>query len=169
MLSGGMAGQFSEPSQGKPTKMAKPWLAPKVSGLSFSTFPVFGDRLSDHLPYFWRSGPHLPQGLPNMGYTWAQILLTVYFKDLMVAYLTDTRCWLQWTSKRGYVIWQVKNLVLNPGDDCIHDCIQDWTHKWDPSLMKSTAWPMWPPMRPGISHVWDVVGVGRVQGVLVRE
>ena len=52
MLSGGMAGWFRGLRLGNPKKVAKPRLAPKVAGLGFSTFPIFGGRRSDPLPYF---------------------------------------------------------------------------------------------------------------------
>ena len=41
MLSGGMSGRFHKSSQGNPAKVVSPRLAPKISGLGFSTFPVF--------------------------------------------------------------------------------------------------------------------------------
>ena len=76
MLSGVTTGRFHEPSRGEPKKVAKLRLETKVAGLNFSTFPVFGGKWSDRPLYFQRSGPHLTQGPPNKGYTWAQISLT---------------------------------------------------------------------------------------------
>ena len=42
MLSGGMVGQFHDPSQGNPTKVLKPQLELKGAGLDFSLFLYFG-------------------------------------------------------------------------------------------------------------------------------
>ena len=58
MSSGGMVGWFCEPVQGKPTKLSKPGLAPKGTGLDFCTIPVFLGQLSDRLPFF--GGLYLP-------------------------------------------------------------------------------------------------------------
>ena len=44
--------QFDEPIQGNQTKLSKPPLVPKFSGLGFCPFPVFGGRRYDHHPYF---------------------------------------------------------------------------------------------------------------------
>ena len=40
---------------------------------------------------------------------------------------------------KGYVIWGVQNLFLTPAYDWMHNCIRDWTRKWDPALMTSTV------------------------------
>ena len=108
-------------------------------------------------------------GSPNMGYTWSQILLMEWLNKLMITYLTGAMFWLKWTSKRCYVSRQGKNIFITPLHNWIHNCIWEWKQKWDPSLMTSTVWPVWPPRRPGIAHAWDGVGVGQVQGVLSRE
>ena len=52
MLSGGMAGRFCDPSRLYPTEVFKPRLAPKVAGLGFFTFPIFGVQRSEFLPFF---------------------------------------------------------------------------------------------------------------------
>ena len=59
--------------------------------------------------------------------------------DPMVAYLTDAQCWLQLISNKGYVSLQVNNVLLTPAHNWIHDCILDWTWKWDPSLNMNTV------------------------------
>ena len=51
----------------------------------------------------------------------------------------------------------------------MHDCIRDWTRKWDPSLMTSTVWPVWPSRWHGISHVWCELGAGRLEVVMVGD
>ena len=59
----------------------------------------------------------------------------------MIAYLTNDRFWLHWEGNIGYVSWQVKIIFLTPDHDLIHECIWDWTQKWDQALMMSTLWP----------------------------
>ena len=49
--------------------------------------------------------------------------------------------WLQWTSKKGYVVFQGTNLFLTPVNNWIHKWIPDWTRKWDPALKTSIVWP----------------------------
>ena len=77
----------------------------------------------------------------------------------MVAYITDARFCLQKTSKRGYVSLQGKSILLTPMYNWIHDCIQDCTRKWDPSLMMSTVWPNF---RQGIISVLSGGKVGQL-------
>ena len=59
----------------------------------------------------------------------------------MVAYITNARCWIQWKGEILYASWKGKNILLNPVHDWMHDCIRDWTRKWDPALMTSAVWP----------------------------
>ena len=33
------------------------------------------------------------------------------------------------------------NIFLPPTHNWMHDCIRDWTQKWDPALMTSIVWP----------------------------
>ena len=49
--------------------------------------------------------------------------------------------WLQWTSKKGYVSLQGKNIFLTTVNDWIHKWIRDWTRKWDLALNTSIVWP----------------------------
>ena len=69
------------------------------------------------------------------------------FNDLMVAYITNTVWWMQWISKKCYVSLKVNNLFLTPVHDLIHNCIRDWTRKWDPAL---NTVPVCPNYRQGI-------------------
>ena len=63
--------------------------------------------------------------IPRVGYCFK----LVYTSDLMVAYLTNTGCWLQLISKKGYMSLQGKNILLTPVHDWIHNCIWDWIRK----------------------------------------
>ena len=56
----------------------------------------------------------------------------------MVAYLTDARL-ATVTRREGYVSWGVWNIFLTLAHDWIHNCIQDWTQEWDPSLNTSVV------------------------------
>ena len=56
--------------------------------------------------------------------------------NLVVAYLTDAKLWLQLKGERGYVSWQGNNLLLTSVHHWMRDCIRDWTQKWDPALIK---------------------------------
>ena len=61
--------------------------------------------------------------------------------NLVVAFLTNDMCWLEWTNKRGYVSWWGTNLCLTPVHDFLLYCIQEWTRKLDSALMKIKVWP----------------------------
>ena len=61
----------------------------------------------------------------------------------MVDYLIDTKFWLQWIIKKFCLSLHVKNILLTPVHDWIHECIWDWTRMWDPALNMSTVWPNW--------------------------
>ena len=37
--------------------------------------------------------------------------------------------------------WQGKRIFSTPEHNYMHDCIQEWTWKWDPEFMKSTVCP----------------------------
>ena len=63
--------------------------------------------------------------------------------DLMVTSLTNTGLWMQWISKKLYVIFQGKNMFLTPAHDWLKEYIRDWTLKWYPALMTSTIWYNW--------------------------
>ena len=59
--------------------------------------------------------------------------------NLVVAYLTDAKLWLQLKGERGYVSWQGNNLFLTPVHDWMNNYIWEWNWKWDPPLIKSTV------------------------------
>ena len=67
-----------------------------------------------------------------------------------------------------YVISQGNNLFLTPDYDYMNNCIQNWNKRWDPSLIKSTVWPVWPPSWSDILHVWYGVSLVQVEGVFVK-
>ena len=73
--------------------------------------------------------------------------------DLMLAYLNDARCWLQLKRDSWYVSWQDMTILFNPENNWMHECIWDWTRKWDQALMMSKVWPLWPPRWTGIAYV----------------
>ena len=72
-------------------------------------------------------------------------------------------------SRNAMWVCRVYNIFLTPAHDWIHNCIQDWTRKWDPALNTSAVWTVGPQILPGIAHVRDGVWVGRVQGVLAEK
>ena len=60
--------------------------------------------------------------------------------DTIFVYITNYRCCLKLTSKRGYVIWQGKNILFTPAHDWAHRFIQHWYQKRYQYLMMSTVW-----------------------------
>ena len=64
-----------------------------------------------------------------------------YIFDLIFTYITDERWCIHWERKRGYVIFQIKNILSSPVQKWVNNCTWDWTRKWDPYLMTSKMWP----------------------------
>ena len=74
-------------------------------------------------------------------YVYSYICRFRYIFDLIFTYITDERWCIHWERKRGYVIFQIKNILLSPVQKWVNNCTWDWTRKWDPYLMTSKMWP----------------------------
>ena len=78
----------------------------------------------------------------------------------MDAYLTDARYWKHWKGERCYVSWEGRNLFLNFAHDWMHNCIQDWTRKWNTALTTSKVWSS---RRQGIITIFSGGMVGQLR------
>ena len=102
----------------------------------------------------------------NIQDIWKIIMKLV--SNLMVAYLTDARCYLHCKRGRFYASWQGYNLFLNPVHNRMHDWIRDWTRNWYPAVITSTVWPVCPPRWTGfrvwVDGRWSHYGVDNSEG-----
>ena len=103
MWSGGKVGQFCEPSRARTKVESLEWRLKAVLPF-FRLFPYFGGFQLNPLPVFDDLTVFCQRGTKNTGYA-CIISPTGYSNDLVVAYLTTPRCWLQWRRERGYVNW----------------------------------------------------------------